>query len=61
LECSNKFRKAFTDISSNAESTLVLHNWGEHVRELKNLRSSGVFDYRVKEVLMPDKYKDYRR
>jgi DNA-binding NtrC family response regulator len=61
LECSNKFGKAFTEISSNTESVLMVHNWREHVRELKNLRSSGVFDYRVKEVLMPDKYKNYRR
>lgn len=42
MEFSNKFGKAFTDISSNAENALMTHNWTGHVRELKNLIEKGV-------------------
>jgi len=42
MEFSNKFGKAFTDISTNAENALMTHNWTGHVRELKNLIEKGV-------------------
>ena len=42
MEFSNKFGKAFTDISANAENALMTHNWTGHVRELKNLIEKGV-------------------
>ena len=42
IEFSNKFGKAFTDISANAENALMTHNWTGHVRELKNLIERGV-------------------
>lgn len=42
MEFSNKFGKAFTGISTNAESALMTHNWTGHVRELKNLIEKGV-------------------
>ncbi len=42
MEFSNKFGKAFTGISANAENALMTHNWTGHVRELKNLIEKGV-------------------
>ncbi len=42
IEFSNKFGKAFTGISTNAENALLKHNWTGHVRELKNLIEKGV-------------------
>jgi two-component system response regulator AtoC len=42
MEFSNKFGKAFTRISANAENALMEHNWTGHVRELKNLIERGV-------------------
>jgi len=39
---SNRFGKAFTGISANAENALMTHNWTGHVRELKNLIEKGV-------------------
>jgi DNA-binding NtrC family response regulator len=36
-EFSNKFGKKFSEISSEAENTLLAHNWIGNVRELKNL------------------------
>ena len=42
MEFSNKFGKAFTNISENAENALMTYNWTGHVRELKNLIEKGV-------------------
>jgi len=42
MEFSNKFGKAFTNISENAENALMTYNWIGHVRELKNLIEKGV-------------------
>jgi two-component system response regulator AtoC len=42
MEFSNKFGKAFTGISTDAENALMTHNWTGHVRELKNLMEKGV-------------------
>jgi len=42
MEFSNKFGKAFTGISANAENALMTYNWTGHVRELKNLIEKGV-------------------
>ena len=42
MEFSNKFEKAFTNISENAENALMTYNWTGHVRELKNLIEKGV-------------------
>jgi len=44
MEFSNKFGKAFTDISATAENALMTHNWTGHVRELKNLIEKGVLN-----------------
>jgi two-component system response regulator AtoC len=42
MEFSNKFGKAFTNISENAKNALMTYNWTGHVRELKNLIEKGV-------------------
>ena len=42
MEFSNKFEKAFTNISENVENALMTYNWTGHVRELKNLIEKGV-------------------
>lgn len=42
LEFTNKFGKAFTGITPEAESALMAYNWTGHVRELKNLIEKGV-------------------
>jgi transcriptional regulator with PAS, ATPase and Fis domain len=36
-EFGRKFGKRFTNISSDAETALLAHNWTGHVRELKNI------------------------
>ncbi|MEJ2658806.1 MAG: sigma-54 dependent transcriptional regulator [Desulfobacterales bacterium] len=42
MEFSNKFGKAFTGISTDAENALMTYSWTGHVRELKNLIEKGV-------------------
>ena len=53
-EFSQKFGKTFTEISSDAETLLMAHNWTGHVRELKNLIEGAVLTGKGPELLPRD-------
>jgi len=53
-EFSQKFSKKFTSISSQAEKSLMTHNWTGNVRELKNLIERGILTGQGPELTIED-------
>jgi len=53
-EFSLKFGKTFVEISSEAETALLAHNWSGHVRELKNLIERAVLTGKGPKLLPTD-------
>ena len=54
VECSQKFKKSFTGISSEAEAALKEYDWPGNVRELKNLIERGVLLSDGPELMLED-------